>query len=59
MLAKLLGIILIIVGGVSALGVVFPLIGNILGMLLLLAKLLIPLVLIYIGYRLLNREEGY
>jgi len=33
MLAKILGIILIVVGGIGALGVVFPLIGSIFGML--------------------------
>jgi hypothetical protein len=59
MLAKLLGIILIVVGGIGALGIIFPLIGNVFAMLWLLVKLIIPFVLIYIGYRLLNREEGY
>jgi hypothetical protein len=59
MLAKLLGIILVVVGGILSLGILFPLIGNIIGMLWLLIKLVIPVVLIYVGYRLLNREEGY
>ena len=59
MLAKLLGIALVVVGGILSLGVLFPLIGNILGMLWLLVKLIIPIVLIYVGYRLLNREDSY
>ena len=59
MLAKLLGIALVVVGGILSLGVLFPLIGNIFGMLWLLVKLIIPIVLIYVGYRLLNREDSY
>ena len=59
MFAKVLGIILIIVGGILSLGVLFPLIGNLFGMLWLLIKLIVPLVLIYIGYRLVSREDDY
>jgi|SaaInl7_200m_RNA_FD_contig_31_1464020_length_850_multi_8_in_0_out_0_3 hypothetical protein len=59
MLAKLLGIILVVVGGILSLGILFPLIGNIIGMLWLLIKLVIPVVLIYVGYRLLNRDDSY
>ncbi len=59
MLARILGIILLVVGGIGALGVIFPLIGSIFGMLWLLIKLIIPLILIYVGYRLLNRDTDY
>ncbi len=59
MLARILGIILLVVGGIGALGVILPLIGSIFGMLWLLIKLIIPLILIYVGYRLLNRDTDY
>ena len=56
MLSKLLGIILIVIGGSLALGVLFHLIGDIFGLLWTLIKLAIPLVILYIGYRLVTRE---
>ena len=59
MLAKLLGIMLILVGGYLSLHILFPLLGNILDTALLLLKLVIPVVLIYVGYRLLDRDDSY
>jgi hypothetical protein len=59
MLSKILGIILIVIGGSLALGVLFQLIGSIVGLLWAMIKLAIPLVLLYVGYRLLTREPDY
>ena len=58
MLSKILGIILILLGGLGILGVVFPIIGSILGLAFLLLKLLIPLLMLYVGVRLLRREDS-
>jgi len=57
MLTKIAGVVLVAVGGLSALGIVFPIIGSILGLGFLLLKLLIPLLMVYIGVRLLRKEE--
>ena len=59
MLLKILGIILIVIGGVMALGVLFPLIGSVLGFVVLLVKLAVALVILFFGYRLLTRDEDY
>ncbi len=59
MFAKILGILLIIIGGSLALGVLFQLIGTLFGLLWALVKLAIPLVLLYVGYRLVTRESDY
>lgn len=56
MLAKLIGIVLIIIGGYIAITVLFPLIGSLFGLLFLLLKLAIAVVCIGIGYRLLKRD---
>lgn len=57
MLAKLIGIILIIVGGGIALGTLFPLIGSVFGLLFLAIKLAIALGCAAVGYRLLVRDS--
>ncbi len=57
MLTKLIGIVLIVVGGGIALSTLFPLIGNIFGLVFLLVKLAIALGCVGIGYRLLVRES--
>lgn len=56
MLAKLLGIVLIIIGGSIALEVLFPLIGLGIDLVFLLIKSAIAILLIAVGYRLFNRE---
>ena len=57
MLAKLIGIVLIIIGGIFAIQILFPLIGSLFGLLFLLIKLAIAVVCIAIGYRLIKRED--
>ena len=56
MLAKLIGIVLIIIGGIFAIQVLFPLIGSLFGLLFLLLKLAIAVICIMIGYRLIKRD---
>ena len=58
MLTKLLGIIFLIVGGAIALGVLFPLIGSLFGMLFLLVKLAVAVVFLYVGYRMLTQDQN-
>lgn len=57
MLAKLIGIALIIIGGYIAFTALFPLIGSLLESILHLIGLLIAAICIGIGYRLLKRED--
>lgn len=56
MFAKLIGIVLIVIGGGIALNTLFPLIGSVVGLVFLLVKLAIALGCVGIGYRLLVRE---
>ncbi len=56
MLAKLIGIVLIIIGGYIAITVLFPLIGSLFGLIFLMIKLAIAVVCIAIGWRLIKRE---
>ena len=58
-LIKILGILLIIVGGWVALGTLFGLIGSILTLAIVSIKLLIALAIAYLGYRLITREDEY
>ncbi|MFT5365154.1 MAG: hypothetical protein ACI8V2_000091 [Candidatus Latescibacterota bacterium] len=57
MLVKLLGILLIVVGGVIALQVLFPLIGSVFGLAFLLVKLAVAVGCVMVGLRLVNRED--
>ncbi len=57
MLAKLLGLALLAVGAIVALGVLGVLIGTAIGLVWLAIKLAIPLVLIYMGYRMVTRDR--
>ena len=59
MLAKIVGILLIVIGGSIALGVLFKLIGSLFGLLWILIQLAVPLVIAYVGYRLLTRDSRY
>ena len=56
MLAKLIGIVLIIIGGIIAIQVLFPLIGSLLELIFLLIGLAIAVICIAIGYRLIKRD---
>ncbi len=57
MLAKLIGIVFIVIGGYISFIVIFPLIGSLLESILNLIGLAIAVVCIGIGYRLLRRED--
>ena len=59
MLAKIVGILLIVIGGSIALGVLFDLVESIFELLWILIKLVVPLVIAYVGYRLLTRDSRY
>jgi hypothetical protein len=58
-LVKLVGILLIIVGGWVALGTLFPLIGSIFMLAIVSVKLLIAIGIAYLGYRLITKEDEY
>ena len=56
MLAKLIGIVFIVIGGYIAFTVIFPLIGSLLESILNLIGLAIAVICIGIGYRLIKRD---
>ena len=49
----------VVIGGVLAIGVLFFLIGSIIKLLWFVVGLLVPIILLYIGYRLLTRDSEY
>lgn len=57
MLSKLFGVLFLIVGGMIALGVLVALIGTVVGILTFVVKLAVPVLLLYIGYRLVTRDR--
>ncbi len=57
MLAKLFGIVLLIVGGIIAVGVLATLFGIIFGILMFVLKLAVPVMLVYLGYRLITENR--
>lgn len=57
MLGKICGILLLVAGGIVAFGVLAGLVGVALGLLWLVIKLVVPFLLIYVGYRLLTRNR--
>ena len=57
MLAKLFGIALLIVGGFVAFCLLMALIGTIFSVLIFALKVAIPVVLVYMGYRLVTRDR--
>jgi len=59
LLVKIVGILLVIVGGWVALSTLFPLIGSIFTLAVVSIKLLIAVAIAYLGYRLLTREDEY
>lgn len=54
---KFLGLCLVAVGGLIALFLLGGLIGIALGLIWLLIKIAVPLLLIYVGYRLIVRDR--
>ena len=57
MLAKLFGIALLVVGGIVAFCLLMALVGTIFSILLFALKVAIPVVLVYLGYRLITRDS--
>ena len=57
MLAKILGALLLIVGGILSLGLLVALIGTAIGLLWFCLKLAVPLLLVYLGYRLFSADR--
>ena len=56
MFAKLIGLLLIVIGGVIALYLLLPLIGSMFKMIFLLLTLAIFIGVIAVGYRLIKRD---
>lgn len=57
MLAKLFGIALLVVGGIVAFCLLMALIGTIFSILIFALKVTIPVLLVYLGYRLITRDR--
>ena len=57
MLANLFGIVLVIVGGFVAFCLLMALVGTIFSVLIFALKVAIPVVLVYLGYRLITRDR--
>lgn len=57
MFAKLFGIALLVVGGIVAFCLLMALIGTIFSILIFALKVAIPVVLVYLGYRLITRDR--
>ena len=57
MLGKILGCLLLLIGGIVAFGLFVALVGAVVGILWFVIKLAIPVILIYAGYRLLTRDR--
>ena len=58
MLAKLIGLILLVVGVLVGLSILIALIGTAIGLVWFTVKIAVPLVLVYLGYRLLFSDRG-
>ena len=58
MIGTVLGILLMIIGGLMAVGVALTILGGVFGLAVLVAKVVVPLLLLYWGYRLMvgNRD---
>ena len=57
MLVKLFGIALLVVGGIVVFCLLMILIGTIFSILIFALKVAIPVVLVYLGYRLITRDR--
>ena len=57
MLVKLFGIALLVVGGIVAFCLLMALIGTIFSILIFSLKVAVPVVLVYLGYRLITRDR--
>ena len=57
MLANLFGIALLVVGGIVAFCLLIALVGTIFSILIFALKVAIPILLVYLGYRLITRDR--
>lgn len=57
MLAKLFGIALLVVGGFVAFCLLMVLVGTVFSILIFALKVAIPILLVYLGYRLITRDR--
>lgn len=57
MLCKCCGLILLIIGGCLAVGILMVVIGTLVGLLMFALKVAVPVLLVYAGYRLLTRDR--
>ena len=57
MLTKLFGIALLVVSGIVAFCLLMALVGTIFSILIFALKVAIPVVLVYLGYRLITRDR--
>ena len=57
MLAKLFGIALLVVGGIVAFCLLMALVGTVFSILIFALKVAIPILLVYLGYRLITRDR--
>ncbi len=58
MLTKLAGIVLLAMGALVGLSILVALIGTAIGLLWFVVKISVPLVLVYLGYRMLCSGRG-
>ena len=57
MLSKLFGLLLLVVGGMIALSILVALVGTVIGIAMFFLKLAVPVLLVYLGYRLITRNQ--
>jgi len=57
MLSKLFGLLLLVVGGMIALSILVALVGTVIGIVMFILKLAVPVLLVYLGYRLITRNQ--
>ena len=51
------GIVLLVIGGIVAFCLLMALIGTIFGLLIFALKVAVPVILVYLGYRLITRDR--
>ena len=57
MIMLVFGIVLLVIGGIVAFCLLMALIGAIFGLLIFALKVAVPVILVYLGYRLITRDR--
>ena len=57
MIMLVFGIVLLVIGGIVAFCLLMALIGTIFGLLIFALKVAVPVILVYLGYRLITRDR--